>query len=297
MATFLLLLPDLALIAFGFALYRATDWGDGFWAGLEQLVYYVLFPALLFHAIVSSRVALGDAAPLALAVAAVVAGGIALGHAGRFLVAVEPRRFASAVQCAFRFNSYVLLALAQRLAGTEGVALTALLVAVAVPLCNFAAVWHLARHSGTGILRELLRNPLVLGTAAGLAGNLVGLELPEPVSAFLSRLGAAALAIALIAVGAGLRPAGVTADRAFAAYTTAVKLVAIPLLALGIGYALRLPPLAMQMLVLFAAVPTAPAAYILATRMGGDGPYVAMLIMVSSLASLLALPFWLSWVR
>ncbi len=48
------------------------------------------------------------------------------------------------------------------------------------------------------------------------------------------------------------------------------------------------------MAVLFASMPTAPASYVLATRMGGDGPFVARLITVSLLASLAGIPFWLS---
>ncbi len=297
MSTLLLLLPDLSLILAGYLLYRHTDWGDTFWVGLEKLVYYVLFPALLFHAIVRNRIDPAAAAPFVLGVVVVVAVGIALGHLGRLVVPVESRRFASAVQCAFRFNSYVALALSQRLGGEAGLALCAIVVAIAVPVCNIAAVWGLARHSEHGLVRELLRNPLLLATLAGLAGNLLGLELPDPVSAFLGRLGAAALALGLIAVGAGLRTSGAAGDRPFAVYATLVKLVAMPLAALLVGAALGLPPLARQVLVLFGAMPTASAAYILANRMGGDGAYVAWLITLSTLGSVLALPFWLSWVR
>ena len=43
-----LLLPDFLLILLGYVLIRITDWGNNFWAGLEKLVYFVLFPALLF---------------------------------------------------------------------------------------------------------------------------------------------------------------------------------------------------------------------------------------------------------
>lgn len=42
-----LLLPDFLLILLGYVLIRITDWGNNFWAGLEKLVYFVLFPALL----------------------------------------------------------------------------------------------------------------------------------------------------------------------------------------------------------------------------------------------------------
>lgn len=296
MDTLLLLLPDLALIATGTLLYRAGLWTDEFWAGLEKLVYLVLFPTLLFAAVARSPIDLRAAAPFAGAVLAVLATGIALGRAGRWW-GVDPRRFASAVQCAFRFNSYVALALAQRLGGEAGIALYAVVIAVAVPAGNLAAVWHLARHSGAGIVREVARNPLIVATVAGLAANLVGLPLPEPVTGYLSRMGSAALALGLIAVGAGLRPSGATGDLPFAVHSIAVKLVAMPAAALATASAMGLPTLAAQVLVLFAAMPSASACYILAVRMGGDGPYVARLITTTTVASAAAIPFWLSWVR
>jgi malonate transporter len=297
MDTLLLLLPDLALIATGAMLVRVARWGDGFWVGLERLVYHLLFPALLFTSIVRHRIDFAEAAPFAGAVLAVLVSGILMGRLGRRLHPVTPLRFASAVQCAFRFNSYVALALSQRLGGDAGVALCAVVVAVAVPIGNAAAVWHLARHGGDGMLRELARNPLILATLAGLAANATGLVLPEPVTAYLSRLGPAAIALGLIAVGAGLQVGGGAGDGRFAVHAVMVKLVAMPLVALALVQALGLAPLAAQVLVLFAAMPSASASYILAARMGGDGPYVARLITATTLGSALAVPFWLSWVR
>ena len=45
---------------------------------------------------------------------------------------------------------------------------------------------------------------------------------------------------------------------------------------------------------LFGALPTASSAYILAMRMGGDGPGVAWLISASTLAAMVTLPLWLT---
>ena len=56
MQSFLLLLPDFALIALGVALRRFAGLGDGFWPGVERLVYFVLFPALLFLALARARI-------------------------------------------------------------------------------------------------------------------------------------------------------------------------------------------------------------------------------------------------
>ena len=59
---------------------------------------------------------------------------------------------------------------------------------------------------------------------------------------------------------------------------------------------LALPGPARVIAVMFAAMPTASSCYILAVRMGGDGPYVAWLVSLSTLGALVTLPFWLSWV-
>jgi hypothetical protein len=46
--------------------------------------------------------------------------------------------------------------------------------------------------------------------------------------------------------------------------------------------------------ILFGALRTASSAYILATRMGGDGPAVAWLVSANTLAAMLTLPLWLT---
>ncbi|MCL4746815.1 MAG: AEC family transporter [Burkholderiaceae bacterium] len=296
-----LLFPEIALIAIGWGLYRGGRFSDAFWSGAEQLVYFVLFPALLFGALVRNPVSIGASAPMLAAALGAFAVGIALGFLARPLLAPSGRRFASGVQCAFRFNSYITLALALRLGGDAGLSFAALLVGVFVPAVNFAAVYALARHSGAGVARELARNPLVIATVAGLAAKSLGLQLPEPVDATLTRLGQAALGIGLILVGAGLRlergaiaEAGAARQAArLAAWFGATKLLVMPLVALALAQLFALEPLARVIVVLFAAVPPAPAAYVLTTRMGGDGRFVALLITGYTLASLATLPLWL----
>jgi predicted permease len=135
-----------------------------------------------------------------------------------------------------------------------------------------------------------------VATVSGLLVNAVGLSLPEPLSAYLTRLGAAALALGLIAVGAGLKLSDARGDNRFATYAVAVKLVAMPLAAVVIARLAAFETLPAKILVLFGAMPSASACYILATRMGGDGPYVARLITLTTIASAVAIPFWLSWV-
>jgi hypothetical protein len=293
MSDALLLLPDFALIVLGFLLCRYTALGRPLWDAVERLVYLALFPALLFGAIVRNPISPASALPLAGSALAVVGVGVLLAYSLRLWPAVDARLHASGAQTAFRFNSYVALALAERLAGPPGVAWMALVVSVCVPLCNVAAVWPLARHGGQGYLRELARNPLIIATVAGLLFNLLGLRLPALVDTTVARIGAAALPLGLMAVGAGLQLGALREAPRLAAALLTIRHALLPAFAVLLVVALGLPAGQQAIVVAFAALPTASSAYVLAVRMGGHGGYTAGLVTMSTLIGMVALPLWL----
>jgi malonate transporter len=287
-----ILLPDFLLIVLGFVLYRRAGWGLEFWTGLEKLVYFVLFPSLLFYATSRTPFDFSQSGRLLQTALLTTAAGIALGWLAKPLFKVGPMVFESAVQTAFRFNSYIALAVASRLAGEAGTALMALIIGFAVPICNMAAVHALAHRKG-GLGMALMKNPLLVATVSGVLCNLAGLHLPEIANATLSRLGNASIALGLITVGAGLRGSDTVRPNAIAAYFIGVKLVALPAIAFFVGRWLQLPPLHLQLAVMFCALPTASSAYVLAARMGGDGPFVAWLVSAGTVVSAVTLPLWL----
>ena len=289
-----LILPDFALILLGYVLFRRFNYERGFWIGLERLVYYVLFPALLFNSIVGAKYSFAADGGLLLAAAGGFLVAVALGFAAAPLLRPPPALFASCVQTAFRYNSYLGLAVAQSLGGSRGVAQIALVLAVCIPLANVFAVYALARHQQTGLLRELARNPLIIGTVSGLLANLSGLQLPQFVSLGLGRLGQASLALGLICVGAALSLSGGAAQRLLLGYFSVVKLLLFPAAALVIALLLGLPKEQTMIALVFAALPTATSAYVLATRMGFDGAPVSFLITAQTLAAMLTLPAWLA---
>jgi malonate transporter len=272
MQTALALLPDFLLILLGQALRRWLHLGDHFWTGLEKLVYFVLFPALLFNSIARANLALSEAAPLLLAGLLTMMTGMLLGGMARWLFPITPISFASQFQCAFRFNTYIGLAVAAKLHGTAGIAMMGLLGGA--------------------------KNPLVLATIAGLLWNMTGIALPVPAGQLLGRLADAAIALGLLAVGAALkidgRPGG---GYAAGAWFLAVKLLALPVAAIGLARLFGLTGMIFDVLLAYAALPTASSAYILAQRMGGDGRSVAWLISVGTLLAMLTLPLWLAFGR
>ncbi|WKB55616.1 AEC family transporter [Eleftheria terrae] len=294
LATALLLLPDFLLIVIGFVLCRYSALDRPVWDAVERLVYYLLFPVLLFNAIVKSPLDFSTTAPLAGAGLGIALLGIASSYALGRLPGVDPQLHASGAQVAFRFNSYVALALADKLAGPDGVAWTAVLVALCVPVCNFGAVYPLARHGGHRFWHEIARNPLIISTVAGLLANLGGLRLGDPLGPVLGRIGQAALPLGLMAVGAGLKLGGLWAGPGLAAGLLGIRHVLLPLAALGGVVLLGVPEAQQPVVVAFAAMPTASSCYVLAMRMGGNGPYTAGLVTVSTLLGMASIPVWLA---
>ena len=296
-----LLLPDFSLILLGWLLCRHTALGRGVWQAVEQLVYFLLFPAYLFQSIARAPLDLHAASSLMGAGLALSAAGIALAYALPWLPGlrgrIDARDHAASAQVAFRFNSFIGLAIAERLAGTQGLLMIAVLIGVCVPLFNVAAVWPMARHGQHSFARELLRNPLIIATASGLVANLLGFQIPEWAVPTVSRISAASLALGLMAAGAGLQFGLLTRGKTLSVSVLAIRHLVQPLVAFGMARIFGLDAVQTTVLLAFAALPTASTCYVLAARMGYNGPYVAGLVTLSTLLGIVSLPFALGVLR
>ncbi|WP_430475302.1 AEC family transporter [Thalassospira lucentensis] len=291
------LLPTFALIVLGYALRRRSFLPDTFWPGAEKLTYFVTFPALLF-----SNTAKADLGSLPLlgitgAMLGTVAICTALIIAAKPVLKVSPAAFSSLVQGAIRPNTYIGLAVAAALLGTEGLTVTALCVALVVPTVNVISVLACA-HWGDNdrkpgllsLLRDVGKNPLLMACVFGSVFNLTGIGLPPIIGPFLEVLGRAALPIGLLAVGAGLdltaaRRAGIAVG-----VSSFGKLVISPAIAVGLCLALGLPSIETASVVLYAALPCSASAYVLARLMGGDAPMMASVITVHTLIAIVTMP-------
>lgn len=296
-----LLLPDFSLILCGYLICRYTALNRSVWQPVESLVYYLLFPVLLFQSIVKSPVDISAASGLI--GAGMLSGviGIALAYSlphwpwlGKH---IDARDHAASAQVAFRFNSFIGLAIAERLAGTQGLLMIAVLIGVCVPLFNVAAVWPMARQGQHSFARELVRNPLIIATGSGLAANLLGFQIPEWAVPTVSRISAASLALGLMAAGAGLQFGLLKRGKALSVAVLSIRHLVQPLLAFALARLFGLDPVQTTVLLAFSALPTASTCYVLAARMGYNGPYVAGLVTLSTLLGVVSLPFALGFLR
>ena len=296
-----LLIPDFSLILCGYLVCRYTPLNRAVWQPVESLVYYLLFPALLFQSIVKSPIDVGEATGLVVAGVGTLLCGVALAYSLPHLPwlgrRIDRRDHAAAAQVAFRFNSYLVLALAERLAGAQGLLMVAVLIGVCVPLVNVAAVWPMARGGQRGFWGELLRNPLIIATATGLVANALGLRIPGWLEPAVGRIGAASLALGLMAAGAGMQFGLLRRGKLLSASVLSIRHVALPLIAWAWVLLLGLDATQAQALMVFCAVSTASSCYVLTARMGYNGAYVAGLVTLSTALGVLSLPFGLGLLR
>ena len=290
-----LLFPDFSLIVCGYLLCRYTALDRKVWEPIEILVYYFLFPVMLFYAMVKSPLDWAGTSSLMGAGLVLGLAGIALAYSlphwpwlGR---RIDTRLHAASAQIGFRFNSFIALALADKVAGPEGLVLIAVLIGVCVPLFNIGAVWPMARHGQIGFARELLRNPLIIATASGLVANLMGFSMPEWLSPTVNRIGQASLALGLMAAGAGMQLGSLTQAKTLGVMVLGIKHLGMPLIAVGVAMIFRLSPTQTTVLLMFSAMPTASSCYVLAARMGHNGAYVGGLVTLSTALGMLSLPW------
>lgn len=293
------LLPSLLLIALGFCLARTPVMSREGWEGLERLNYYLLYPTLLFVAVLRadlrSAPVFSAGAAMALGVVTLTALMIATRGLWMRLGRVDGPGFTSHLQGAVRYNTAVALAVSGALFGAEGLALAALGAVAIVPLLNVICVtalatWASDQRPGAGrLLKEIALNPLIIGTVAGALVNASGVALYRPLVETFDLIGRGALGLALLLVGAGLRAEALN-PRADVAVSTAAKLLLMPVVMVGYALALGVEGVALGVVAICGATPTASSAYVLARRMGGDAGLMASLITTQTALAFLTLP-------
>ncbi|WP_421868626.1 AEC family transporter [Motiliproteus sp.] len=291
--------PVFALVVIGVGLRWLRFPSLEFWPLAERFTYYLLFPSLLVLKISTTELPVVGVDSVILALLLVLAAMILITLVcGRWL-GLGQAASSSFFQGGVRFNTYVGLAAATELFGETGLLWGALFLGLMIPLKNIACVVLFVLlgngRSGWGALfKSLFTNPLILACLLGAVLNLSGLGMPGPLVPVLELLSRAALPLGLLAVGFGLELRALKSGGAALWSACALKLLLYPLLFAGLALLLDLPEQATAVLLVFAAVPTSPAAYILARQLGGDAPLMAAIITVQTLLAMLTMPLLLA---
>ena len=291
------LVPIMVLIFIGYGLQRVRFLSEDSWSGMEKLTYFILFPALLIRTLASQDLT-GTPWPSMLAVVSgtLITSAVVLIGLHRSSISISNATFTSIFQGGVRFSTYIALALAQGLFGTEGLAFGSVAAGFMIVLVNLLCisvfvVWGKARVTGiTSFTYEVVGNPLIIGCAIGWFLSVSGIGLPGITGDILEIVGRAALPFGLLAVGAALKPEMIRGHIKPIAISSIIQFGLKPLTAALLIFHTDLTGVAAGVLIIAFMTPTAPSAYILARQLGGDTESMASIITFQTLLGLLIMP-------
>ncbi|MBN8293601.1 AEC family transporter [Rhodobacter sp. NTK016B] len=292
-------LPFFAVIGLGYGAGKTGFFPPEATAWLTKFVFYFALSAMLFG--FSASMSLSDifeprAAAAYLwgcAFVYLIALGVAFIRLRPLTEAVMEAHTAIIGNTGFLGVPMLVLILGDRAAGTVLLVLSIDLIvfsSLLTIIITLARQGRLSPDLPRVIGMGLLRNPMVVSMALGLLWSATGWPLPDPATATLTLLGAAATPGALFAIGASLTQS--RAERlTVAGWLSGAKLVLHPLAVGGAAlFLFGVDPFAAGVLICAAALPVAGNVYILAQHYDVCVTRVSAAILISTALSVLTLP-------
>ena len=291
-------LPVFVVIALGNVLGRREVIPQGFFMASDRLVYFVFFPVLLFWKIGEA----GSAAGLEWALALIVLFAVFSAYVVSLVYARASKmpdyQVGSFSQCSFRFSSYVGLAVVMSALGENGLRVFGVVIGLAIPFINVLAVstliWFSESSYSLGekvrlVLKAMLANPLILACLAGIAYSHLDAPFPPFFENTFRLLSVAALPLALLSIGNSLTLARFKGYLAPALVSSVIKNAFLPFFGYVLLSSFGFSGLAFQVGMLYFAMPTSPAAFILSSQLGSDPDLASACTVSSTLFSLFSL--------
>ena len=280
-------LPIFLLMAAGYAArcFHLLDRADV--EKINRIVFRAFMPVMVFYNLYSSDLSSAmRGSLLGYAVIGVFAEYLlSLGYA--LLFVKDHSRRGVVIQGLYRSNFVIIgLPIAESLVGGD-LGPVAMLLAVVIPIFNILAVITLAVFNGKKpglkeVVLDILKNPLIIGSVAGIAALLAGLRLPAPLEKVVSQMSGATSPVLLFLLGAFFQFKGMRSHMRELAAVCAGRLVVFPALFLGLAVAIGFRGVELVSLTGVFASSTAIASFTMAQQMDGDAELAGDIVVWTS---------------
>ncbi|MBR2560838.1 MAG: AEC family transporter [Eubacterium sp.] len=292
-------IPFLIYLGAGYAAKRTGIVEDTFLKKLNTMNFRLFYPFVMFNSFYQIEPGM-HLSPKPIAFSVVMLGIVIFLSCllvPRFVK--EDKKRSVVIQAIYRSNAVLYaLPLSESVFQQNGVVICAMVVAVIVPIYNITAVILLERYSGktsspAKLIRDVLKNPLIIGAMAGVVFLLTGVRLPQAVLGPVSAFGNMATPLALFVLGGSLVFGDMKKNRKYLTGVSLLRLVLVPAVVLMVSCMFAFSPA--ERFVLFAvfATPIAVASYPMAQNMGGDGELAGQLVFVTTVLSIITLFIWI----
>lgn len=294
------IVPLFLIIAMGFGVKRLGWIGPEDVRRFNKVCFYTFMPVMLFYNIYTSDFSQAVRLPYALFVVGAALGMVAVSFAVTLLAEKMPERRGVMIQAAFRSNFVLLgLPIAAELLPEGNLGVTALMVAIVVPIYNMMSVVVLEYFRGGKprageVLLAVVKNPLILGSVAGLLVQALHITLPEVLVSFAGKMNSAATPLILLLLGASFETREIARYKKELLVCVGLRLVVFPGALLTLAAALGLRDIEFVTVLAMTAAPTAVNSFNMAQQLGGDSQLAGSAVVVSTAASFFTLFVWIT---
>ena len=294
------IVPLFLIIAVGYTVKRLGWIGPEEVRRLNKVTFYTFMPVMLFYNIYTSDFSQAVRLPYALFVVGAALGMVAVSFAVTLLAEKMPERRGVMIQAAFRSNFVLLgLPIAQELLPNASFGITALMIAIVVPIYNMMSVVVLEYFRGGKpklgeVLLAVIRNPLILGSVAGLLVQALHITLPEVLVSFAGKMNSAATPLILLLLGASFEIRHIARYRKQLLVCVGLRLLVFPGAILALAAAMGLRDIEFVTLLAMTAAPTAVNSFNMAQQLGGDSDLAGSAVVVSTAGSFFTLFLWIT---
>ncbi len=294
------IVPLFLIIAVGFGVKRLGWIGPEDVRRFNKVCFYTFMPVMLFYNIYTSDFSHAVRLPYALFVVGAALTMILLSVVITLLVEKAPERRGVMIQAAFRSNFVLLgLPIAEELLPDGNFGVTALMIAIVVPLYNMMSVVVLEYFRGGKpklgeVLLAVLKNPLIIASIVGLLVQALHITLPEVLVSFAGKMNSAATPLILLLLGASFEARQLSRYKKQLLVCVGLRLVVFPGAILALAATLGLRNIEFVTLLAMIAAPTAVNSFNMAQQLGGDSELAGSAVVVSTAASFFTLFVWIT---
>lgn len=265
---------------------------------LNKLVFRWFMPVMLFYNIYTSELSRAVQPKLLAftALCVLCAYGLSLGYV--LLTEKDKNKRGVKIQGLYRSNFVIIgIPLAAQLVEGADLGPVVVLIAVVVPMFNVLAVVTLEVFNGNKpkpgqLLLDILKNPLILGTAAGLALLLLNIRLPEAVVSAARQIGSATNPLLLFLLGAFFEFGGLRRYIKDLVEVCLGRLVVMPGIFLTLAYLAGIRDVEFAGMIAIFGSATAIASFTMVQQMGGDAELAGDIVVASSALCCFTLFMW-----
>lgn len=294
------IVPLFLIIAMGFGVKRLGWIGPEDVRRFNKVCFYTFMPVMLFYNIYTSDFSHAVRLPYALFVVGMALAMILLAFLITLAAEKTPERRGVMIQAAFRSNFVLLgLPIAEELLPGANFGITALMIAIVVPIYNMMSVVVLEYFRGGKpklgeVLLAVIRNPLIIASIVGLLMKALHITLPEVLVSFAGKMNSAATPLILLLLGASFETREVARYKKELLVCVGLRLVVFPGAILTLAAALGLRDIEFVTVLAMTAAPTAVNSFNMAQQLGGDSQLAGSAVVVSTAASFFTLFVWIT---